>query len=61
MNNENKQVLLEKVYDYSNNSLRKLKYQVGDKIGFCKVKKKFEKRYAPNWTKEIFTVIFSLK
>ena len=41
--------------DVDNMQLVKYKFKMGDKVN-CKIKRKFEKGYLPNFSKEIFTI-----
>lgn len=56
VNNENASKLLKTVYNYSNEKVRPVKLNVGDKVRLSKYKHIFEKSFTPNWSTEIFTI-----
>lgn len=48
--------LLKTAYNYTNEKVRPVKFNVGDKVRISKYKHIFEKSYTPNWGTEIFTI-----
>lgn len=61
VNSENKQHLLDTVYNYKRvlpaKKIRRIaKFKVGDHVRMSRYRTTFEKGYTPNWTNEIFTI-----
>ena len=44
------------MYDHSSSKKVKYKFKIGDQVRISKIKRKFEKGYLPNFSKEIFTI-----
>ena len=44
------------MYDHSSSKKVKYKFKIGDQVGISKIKRKFEKGYLPNFSKEIFII-----
>ena len=58
VNKENEDKVWHTLYDNTNSIMEPIKYKfkVGDQVRISKIKRKFEKGYLPNFSKEIFTV-----
>ncbi len=58
VNSENENKIWHTLYDNTIGNVKPIKYKfnIGDQVRISKIKRKFEKRYLPNFSKEIFTV-----
>jgi hypothetical protein len=56
LNPENKMKIIENLYGDVENTNKKSKFKIGDRVRIYSYKQKFDKGYKPNWTKEIFII-----
>ena len=59
VNERNEDQVFQTLYGsvFDNVQLVKYKFKIGDQVRISKIKRKFEKGYLPNFSKEIFTVV----
>ena len=51
---KNEKKIWHTLYDYSSSKNVKYKFEIGDQVRISKIKRKFEKGYFPNFSKQIF-------
>ena len=53
---KNEKKIWHTLYHHSSPKNVKYKFKIGDQVRISKIKRKFEKGYLPNFSKEIFTI-----